>query len=61
MTKVMRLAPSPSLYNVVCSFVCSFPASTASNNFFKLGITLTQAAGEIFGIFKQGKYSFRSS
>ena len=61
MTRVVRLAPSPSFYNVVCSFVCSFSVNTASNNFFRLGITLTQAAGEIFGILKQGKYSFRSS
>ena len=52
-TKTVRLAPSPPLFNVDCKFACSFLVSTGLHGFFRLGTTLSQREGANVGNFKQ--------
>ena len=53
MTKIMRLAHPPPLYNVGCKFVYSFLVLAACHGFFRLGTTLGQEEGGILGNFNQ--------
>ena len=52
-TKIVRLAPPPPLYNVGCKFVYSFLVLTVWHGFFRLSTTLSQGGGGILGNFNQ--------
>ena len=52
-TKIVRLAPPPPLFDVGCKFVYSFLVLAAWHGFFRLGTTLSQGEGEILGNFNQ--------
>ena len=52
-TKIVRLAPPPLLFNVGCKFACSFLILAVWHGFFWLGTTLSQGEGGILGNFKQ--------
>ena len=52
-TKIVRLAPHPPLFNVGCMFACSFVVLAAWQCFFRLGTTLSQGEGGILGNFGQ--------
>ena len=51
-TKIVRFAPPPPLFNLGWKSVCSFLVSTAWNGFVRPGTTLSQEEGAILGIFK---------
>ena len=44
-TKIVRLAPPPPLFNVGCKFAYSFLVLAAWHGFFRLGTTLSQGKG----------------
>ena len=52
-TKIVRLAPPPPLFNVGCKFAYSFLVLAAWHGFFRLGTTLSQREGGILGNFNQ--------
>ena len=52
-TKIVRLAPPPTLFNVGCRFAYSFLVLAAWHGFFRLGTTLSQGEGGILGNFNQ--------
>ena len=52
-TKIVRLAPPPPLFNVGCKFVYSFLVLAVWHGFFRLGTTLSQGEGGILGNFNE--------
>ena len=52
-TKIVRLAPPPPLFNVGCKFFYSFLVLAAWHGFFRLATTLCQGEGEILASFNQ--------
>ena len=52
-TKIVRLAPPPPLFNVGCKFVYTFLVLAAWHGFFRLGTTLRQGEGGTLGNFNQ--------
>ena len=47
-TKIVRFAQPPLLFNVGCKFACLFLVSTAWHGFFRLGTKLSQGEGVNF-------------
>ena len=52
-TKTVRLAPPPPLFNVGCKFAYSLLVLAAWHGFFRLGTTLSQGEGGILCNFNQ--------
>ena len=52
-TKIVRLAHPPPLFNVGCKFVYSFLILAAWHGFFRIGTTLSHGEGGILGNFNQ--------